>query len=102
MDSKISHNIENFIRKESTRLKYTPPNIHRTNPANKKFGLARITSSPVLLGFQKPSLLQIDVDSLIKWTSPSTCSVHAVKIQLAWHLKHSKGPPPSMQYQWPP
>ncbi len=96
MDNEISHNIENFIRKECSQLKYTPPNIYRTNPANKKFGLARITSFLVLLGFQKPSLLQIGVDSLIKWTSPSTCSVHAIKIQLSWHSKHSKGPPPSI------
>ncbi len=32
----MSHNIETFICKENTRLQYTPPDIHRTNPAEQK------------------------------------------------------------------
>ncbi len=102
MDNKTSHDVENFICKESTWLQYNPPYIHLTNSAEWKFGLGRITSSLASLGFQKPSLLQIGVDSLIKLTSPSTCSVHAIKIQLSWCSKHSNGPSSSMQHQWPP
>jgi hypothetical protein len=33
MDNKTSHDIETFICNENTCLKYTPPDIHRTNPA---------------------------------------------------------------------
>jgi hypothetical protein len=36
MDNKTSHNIKTFICKENTRLQYTPPNIHRTNPAEQE------------------------------------------------------------------
>jgi hypothetical protein len=33
MDNEMYHDIETFICKENTCLQYTPPNIHRTNPA---------------------------------------------------------------------
>jgi hypothetical protein len=36
MDNKTSHNVETFIRKENTRLQYTPPDIHCTNPAKRE------------------------------------------------------------------
>jgi hypothetical protein len=36
MDNKTSHNVKTFIRKENTRLQYTPPNIHHTNPAERE------------------------------------------------------------------
>ncbi len=36
MDNKISYDVENLIRKECSRLKYTPPNIHRTNLAERE------------------------------------------------------------------
>jgi hypothetical protein len=36
MDNKTSHDIETFIPKENTCLQYTPPDIHRTNPAERE------------------------------------------------------------------
>jgi hypothetical protein len=36
MDNKMSCNVETFICEENTRLQYTPPNIHCTNPAEQE------------------------------------------------------------------
>jgi hypothetical protein len=36
MDNKMSHDVETFILKENTCLQYTPPDIHRTNPAERE------------------------------------------------------------------
>ena len=35
MDNETSHKVENFIRSQQTHLQYTPPDIHRTNPAER-------------------------------------------------------------------
>jgi hypothetical protein len=81
---------------------YSTPHPTSTAPIwrNGKFVLGRITSSPALLGFQRPSQLQIGVVSPTKQTSPSTCYGHAVKILLYWCSRHSKGPTCLMQHQW--
>ncbi len=80
---------------------YSMPHPTSTTPIwqNGKFVFGRITSSPALLGFQRHSRLQIGVVSPIKQTSPSTCYGHAVKIQLYWCSRHSKGPTHSMQHR---
>jgi hypothetical protein len=36
MDNESSHDIKTFICKENTCLQYTPPDIHRTNPAKQE------------------------------------------------------------------
>jgi hypothetical protein len=33
MDNEISHDVKKFIQAQQTRLQYTPPDMHRTNPA---------------------------------------------------------------------
>ncbi|KAL7483280.1 hypothetical protein ACHAW6_008929 [Cyclotella cf. meneghiniana] len=33
LDNKTSHNVESFIKENNAKLQYTPPDIHRTNPA---------------------------------------------------------------------
>jgi hypothetical protein len=100
MDNKTSHDVETFTCEENTRLQYTPPNIDHTNLAEWKIVRGKITSSLALLGFQKTSLSQIGVASLIKQTSPSACSNCAIKILISWRWRHSKGPIPLMQLQW--
>jgi hypothetical protein len=35
MDNEMSHDVETFIPEESTRLQYTPSDIHRTNSAKR-------------------------------------------------------------------
>jgi len=35
MDNETSHDVENVIKLQQTRLQYTPPDIHRTNPAER-------------------------------------------------------------------
>ncbi len=35
MDNKTSHDIEKIIQGQQTRLQYTPPDMHRTNPAER-------------------------------------------------------------------
>ncbi len=36
MDNEMSQDVKIFVCKENTRLQYTPPNIHRTNPAERE------------------------------------------------------------------
>jgi hypothetical protein len=36
MDNETSHDVETFICKENIRFQYTPPNIHRTNLAERE------------------------------------------------------------------
>ena len=35
MDNETSHKVESFICSQQTHLQYTPPDIHRTNPAER-------------------------------------------------------------------
>jgi hypothetical protein len=35
MDNETSHEVEKFIQGQQTRLQYTPPDMHRTNPAER-------------------------------------------------------------------
>jgi hypothetical protein len=35
MDNETSHEVETFIQGQQTRLQYTPPDMHRTNPAER-------------------------------------------------------------------
>jgi hypothetical protein len=35
MDNKTSHKVKNIIQAQQTRLQYTPPDMHRTNPAER-------------------------------------------------------------------
>ena len=35
MDNETSHEVEKFIQGQNTRLQYTPPDMHRTNPAER-------------------------------------------------------------------
>jgi hypothetical protein len=100
IDNEMSHDAKTFIRKENTRLQYTPPDIHRTNPTEREICTCKNTSSPALRSFQRPSQLQIGVVSPNKQASPSTCYGHAINILLYWCSRHLKDPSCSMQHQW--
>jgi hypothetical protein len=77
MGNKMSHNVETFIRKENTHLQYTPPIIHRTDPAEQEIFTWKNRFLSGITGIPKTFPI-----SPTKQTSPSTCFGHAAKILL--------------------
>ncbi len=100
MDNEMSHDVKTFISKENACLQYTPPNIRRTNLAEREIHTWKNHFLSGIAGLPKTSWLQVSVASPTKQTSSSTCYGHAVKTLLYWHLRHSKGPTHSMQQWW--
>ena len=77
MDNKTSHEVEKFIQGQQTRLQFTPPDMHCTNPVE---WAIRTWKNHFLLGIvlasRSPSPLRTGAASPSSAMPPSTCSTH--------------------------
>jgi hypothetical protein len=94
-------NNETFIQGQQTRLQYTPPDMHRTNPANGRYTPGKITSraSPVS---RSPSPLRTGAASPSSVMPPSTCSAPVDRTPSPQPTKLSKVPSLSTLRPWLP
>jgi hypothetical protein len=97
MDNKASHDVKTFIYNENSRLQYTPPDIHRTNPAEWEICTGKNHFLSGIAGISKP----FPITNWCYLANQTDFSyVRAIKILLSWLSRHSDGPTLLMQHQW--
>jgi hypothetical protein len=100
MDNETSQDVKTFICKENTCFQYTPPDIHRTNPAEREICTWKNHFLSGIAGLPKTS-------PIANWCRLTNLTYFVLNmLQLCrqnpayQRLRHSKGSTLLMQHQW--